>query len=272
MSAGMIAARRPKYAALALTTFQQATAYRITTIFTVLITFVWVFILYFLWDAAFSRSGRIAGYSWEEMRTYIVIAYGINALVGWSIGSGMMQSVKSGAIVIDMIRPLNYCGTQVARAVGFSIVEGIIAFALVIVFGLLVFGIQPPDSAIAAIGFVIALILGYFTKVLVIFLVSLLCFWVLNSVGLMWAQQAVITMLSGTLIPLALMPGWLRLITEILPLRGIVATPLAIYLGKATGWEMVGLLALQVGWLAVLWLAANRAWIAAFRAVEIQGG
>jgi ABC-2 type transport system permease protein len=58
----------------------------------------------------------------------------------------------------------------------------------------------------------------------------------------------------------------------VLPLRGIVATPLAIYLGKATGLEMLGLLGLQIAWLVVLWLVADRTWRRAFRAVEIQGG
>lgn len=266
------ATRRPRYVALAVTAFQQATAYRITTIFSILVNFFWVFILYFLWDAAFSESERIAGYSWAEMRTYIVLAYGINALVGWTIGSGMMQSVKSGAIVIDLVRPLNYCGTQLARAVGFSVVEGAISFVLTVLVGITIFDMQRPDSAVATAAFLVAVLAGYVTKVLVTFLFSLLCFWVLNSVGLMWAQMALINILSGTLIPLALMPDWLRIVANVLPLRGIVATPLALYLGKATGWEAAGLLALQGGWLVVLWVFANWAWKRAFRAVEIQGG
>ena len=57
-----------------------------------------------------------------------------------------------------------------------------------------------------------------------------------------------------------------------LPLRGIVATPVSIYLGGVQGWELAGVLALQLGWLAVLWWVTDKAWIAAFRAVEVQGG
>jgi ABC-type uncharacterized transport system permease subunit len=55
-------------------------------------------------------------------------------------------------------------------------------------------------------------------------------------------------------------------------LRGIVATPLGIYLGQYEGWALAGMLALQAGWLAVMWLTADRAWVRAFRAAEIQGG
>jgi ABC-2 type transport system permease protein len=264
--------RRPKYLAIASTALQQAIAYRVTTLFTVLITFVWVFILYYLWQAAFSKSDRIAGYSWDEMRTYILLAYGINALVGWRVGSQMMSSIKTGSIVLDLVRPLNYANTQVAFAAGVSVIEGVISFGLTILLGLLVFDMQPPASPLAAALFIVALAAGFLIKALAIFLISLLCFWTLNSVGLMWAQQSVISILSGTLIPLAMMPGWLRAISEVLPLRGIVATPVEIYLGKATGGELVGLLALQLGWLTAMWWFANWAWRKAFDAVEIQGG
>ena len=263
---------RPRYLAIAMTSFQEATAYRVSTLFTILISFLWVFILYALWSAAFAESTTIAGYSWREMRTYILLAYAMNALVGWRTGSKMMQSIKTGAITRDLIRPLNYCTTQLADAAGISVVEGGISFVLTLLLGMVFFGIEPPASPEAAVLFAVTLVAGFLTKSLVIFLISLLCFWTINSVGLMWAQQAVISMLSGTLIPLALMPGWLRLIADVLPLRGIVATPLAIYLGKATGWELIGLVALQFGWLAALWWFANWAWPRAFRAVEIQGG
>jgi ABC-2 type transport system permease protein len=264
--------RRPKYLAIASTALQQAIAYRVTTLFTVLITFVWVFILYYLWSAAFAQSDRIAGYSWDEMRTYILLAYGINALVGWRVGTMMMASIKTGAIVLDLVRPLNYCGTQVANAAGVSIVEGVISLGLTLILGVVFFDMQGPASPVATAVFLVALVAGFLIKALTTFLISLLCFWTLNSVGLMWAQQSVISILSGTLIPLALMPGWLRAISSVLPLRGIVATPVEIYLGKAVGWEMAGLMALQFGWLAVLWWFANWAWQKAFNAVEIQGG
>jgi ABC-2 type transport system permease protein len=100
---------------------------------------------------------------------------------------------------------------------------------------------------------VISVLLGFVTKVLVIFLISLLTFWTLHGVGPMWAQQSMIAILSGTLVPLALLPGWIRAIAEMLPLRGIVATPVSICLGTPGGRELAGLLALQVAWLALLW-------------------
>jgi ABC-2 type transport system permease protein len=262
----------PKYLSLARTTLQQAIAYRVTTFFNVGLTFIWVFILYFLWRAAYADTATIAGFSWEQMRTYVVIAYGINALVGWRIGSTMMATIRTGDVVFEMLRPQNYCTMQIARACGFTVIEGAISLIFTLLIGLLVLGIEPPASIASGLLFTFAVIMGFLTKVLVVFLVSLLTFWTLSGLGIMWSQQAIIQILSGTIVPLALMPGWLQWVANVLPLRGIVSTPLMLYLGKADGWHAVGLLVLQLGWLIALWVLANLAWRKAFTAVEIQGG
>ena len=261
-----------RYVAIARIALQQALAYRGTAIFTVLILFLWIGILFSFWSSAYDGRDDIAGYTHRDMRTYILLAYAINALVGWRVGRAMMSRIRTGEIVIDMIRPLNYRTTQLANAVGNGIVEGFVSFGIAVGLGLVFFDIRPPDSATAGTIFVASVMMGFVTKVLVIFLVTLLTFWTLQGVGLMWAQQAVIAILSGTLVPLALLPGWIRLIAEVLPLRGIVATPVAIYLGTSSGYGMLGLLALQAAWLALLWWVTDKAWIKAFRAVEIQGG
>lgn len=261
-----------RYAGIARMALQQALAYRGTAIFTVLILFLWIGILFSFWSSAYAGRDEIAGYTHRDMRTYILLAYAINALVGWRIARGMMGRIRTGEIVIDMIRPLNYRTTQLAQAAGGSVVEGAISFGIAIGLGLVFFDIRPPDGALSAALFAVSVLLGFVTKVLVIFLISLLTFWTLQGVGLMWAQQSVIAILSGTLVPLALLPGWIRVVAEVLPLRGIVATPVSIYLGTTGGWELAGLLALQVAWLALLWWVTDKAWIRAFRAVEIQGG
>jgi ABC-2 type transport system permease protein len=271
-----LASRRPgslrRYAGIARMALQQALAYRGTAIFTVLILFLWIGILFSFWSSAYAGREVIAGYTHRDMRTYILLAYAINALVGWRVGSAMMARIRTGEIVIDMIRPLNYRTTQLAMAAGNGVVEGAISFGIAIGLGLLFFDIRPPDGALAGALFALSVLLGFMTKVLVIFLITLLTFWTLQGVGLMWAQQSVIAILSGTLVPLALLPGWIRAVAEVLPLRGIVATPVSIYLGGVGGIELAGLLALQAGWLAVLWWVTDKAWIRAFRAVEVQGG
>ena len=265
-------APRPKYLSIALTAFQQAITYRVTTLTNIALTFIWVFILYYLWKAAFNERSMIQGFTWDDMRTYVVLAYGLNALVGWRIASNMMYTIRTGEIIRDLTRPLNYCLNQLSIAIGSATVEGILSLVLTLVAGLMFIGIRPPDSPLAAALFVIAVTLGFVTKALIVFSVSLLTFWTLNGVGIAWSRDAVINILGGTIIPLAMMPGWLRVVAEIAPMRGIVSTPLMLYLGKAEGPEAWRLIGLSAAWMIALWFFANWAWKAAFNRVEIQGG
>lgn len=263
---------RPRYLSIALTSFQQAIAYRITTLTNIALTFIWVFILYYLWKAAFNDHQIIQGFTWDDMRTYVVLAYGLNALIGWRIAANMMQTIRTGEILRDLTRPLNYCLSQLSIATGAALVEGILSLGLTMVVGLVFIGIQPPPSAIAAMLFVVAVVIGFFTKALIVFTFSLLTFWTLNGVGISWSREAVINILAGTIIPLAMLPGWLQSIANVAPMRGIISTPLMIYLGKAEGPEAWRLLAIAAAWLVALWFFANWAWKAAFNRVEIQGG
>ncbi len=264
--------RRPRYAAIATTAMQQAVAYRVGTLTGIIANFFWIAILYYLWRAAFAQQSRIGTFTWDEMRTYILLAYGINALIGFPAASRMMGTTRTGEIVIDMVRPLSYLRTQLALATGQAAIEGLCSLALVALLGVLVVGIVPPASPLAAVGFVLAVALGFVTKFLFVFTVSLVCFWTINAVGVNWAQLAIVNVLSGALVPIQFLPGLLQPIAAWSPLRGIVATPLGIYLGQYEGRALAGMLALQAGWLAALWLIADRAWVRAFRAVEIQGG
>lgn len=268
---GRVAPRR-RYLSIATTALQQSIAYRTSILLSVLLTFIWVVILYYLWRGAYSARGTIAGFDWDQMRTYIVLAFGLNALVGWRVGSQMMATIRTGDVVLEFVRPLNYATTQLARAVGGGLVEGGAALLVSMGIGLAWIHIRPPASAAAGAWFALSVVLAFVTKVLIIFLVSLLTFWTTSGTGLMWSQQAVLQILSGTIVPLALMPDWLRVVAEIAPMRGIASTPVLLWLGKASGWQAVQLVGLQVLWLAVLWVAANVLWRRAFNALEVQGG
>lgn len=109
-------------------------------------------------------------------------------------------------------------------------------------------------------------------KFLISFLAALLCFWTVNGIGLIWAQTAIVNLCSGALVPLAFFPSWLHTFVIWTPFQGIVAAPLAIYQGQATGWALWEALGGQVLWIVLLWMLARALWGPATRALAIQGG
>ena len=77
---------------------------------------------------------------------------------------------------------------------------------------------------------------------------------------------------SGFTVPLVIFPGWTRELVMLLPWAAYLQIPADIWLGQRQGWALVGGLALQAGWAAVLlgvcWLVLRQA----TRKVVVQGG
>jgi len=88
--------------------------------------------------------------------------------------------------------------------------------------------------------------------------------WVLNA-----ARNVIQAIGSGAWVPLALLPFHLGAAFAWLPFASMASAPLRIYTG--TG-EPLSLLALQVGWLVALAIAARAAWNASRERVALYGG
>lgn len=265
-------APRPKYLSLALTAMQGAIAYRGATIFNIVAGLAQVAVLYYLWRTVLAATPEVGGFDWDRMRTYVLLAYGVNALLSFPAESRLFGAIGSGQVAVELLRPTDYLRVQLAQALGSAVVEGGLSAALTLALGLAIFRIAPPASPGAALLFPVSVGLGFLVKFLVSYLTGLLCFWTLNAVGLLWARAAVTNILSGALIPLALFPDWLRAAALAAPFQAIIHTPLTIYLGEARGLALAGALASQAGWIVALWIVARLLWRPAVRTLTVQGG
>ncbi len=263
---------RPKYLSLASCAVQQAIAYRGRTLLNLVSGLMWVAVPYYLWRSVYSTRAEMAGFTWDEMRTYVLLAYAVNGLLTFYSLARLAAVVRSGQVACELLRPLDFLTAQLAYSLGAALVEAALSGGIALALALLFLHILPPAS-LAAAGLTLASVwLGFLVRFLVGYLVALLCFYTKNALGLIWAEGAVVSLLSGALLPLDLLPGWLQAAVRAAPFASIVYTPLAIYLGKLQGAALWQALGLQALWAAILWALARVLWRGSARALEIQGG
>jgi ABC-2 type transport system permease protein len=265
-------APRPKYRALVIAAIQRAITYRGTTLLSLLSGLVWVAVLFYLWRTVYVDQPRLGNFDWNQMRTYILVSYAVSTLISFSSAARILSAVRTGDIAMELLRPVDYLLFQLAQTFGSALIEGLLGSIIALLLGFLLLGIAPPVSVLAALLFLISVGLGFLIKFLITFLVALLCFWTTNGLGLIWAQTAVISLFSGALIPLQLLPGWLRTAALAAPFQGIVYTPVMIYMGAIQGAALWWALGLQIVWVIVLWRLARLMWMPALRALDLQGG
>ena len=90
-----------------------------------------------------------------------------------------------------------------------------------------------------------------------------------NVYALMQIRSAVSALMSGAVIPLALMPWGIGDVLGYLPFASLASGPLRIYTG--TG-DPALLLGLQAFWLAVLWPLAHLVWTVNRERLVSHGG
>jgi ABC-2 type transport system permease protein len=259
---------RPRYLSIAATAMQEALAYRLTTLLSMVSSLVWVAVLYYVWRSVYGGRPELEGFDWRAMQTYIVVAYAVNGLLSFLSLTQQTLAIRTGQVASELTRPVDYLALSIARASGRAVIEGVVGGALALVVGVLLLDVRGPSSALAAGLFVVSTVLGFLIKFLIHYLVALLAFFTTSSTGLLWAEIAVVNLLSGALIPLAFFPDWLQRLLAFLPFQGIVATPVGIYLGRTSALAI----GVQVLWVVGLVVLAKLLWRPSIRALDIQGG
>jgi ABC-2 type transport system permease protein len=180
------------------------------------------------------------------------------------------REVRSGDIAYRLARPLPYPLYHLGAALG----ERLLRFALNLIVGalvaLIVVGPIPlaPLSLLAALS---AALLGFVVDWIWTFTVSLLSFWVEDTMGLHLLYRRCQMLLGGMLIPLSAYPDWLRNITSMLPFQYLVYQPARLFVQTTvSGWLNVMLILVLIGIVSLLPMLAL--YHLGLRRVSAQGG
>lgn len=97
-------------------------------------------------------------------------------------------------------------------------------------------------------------------------------FWTLSGEGMLRLLPHIVILLSGTLVPLPLFPGWMQPFLDIQPFRCIIDIPCRLYTGVIPADESLFYLAFQAMWL-FLFITGGRILIKkAVNQFVVQGG
>ena len=257
--------------AVARTAFRQQLAYRGAALGGLVTNAVFGAFLASIYGALFvARGGApIGDFDRSAALTYVwlVQALIVPTLVwgSWDIA----LSIRSGAIAVDLLKPYSYFGYWLSRDLGRAGAGILMRMAPTIAIGLIFYSLVVPRNAAQAVAFVVSLVLAVMLSFALRFCVNLIAFWWTDTQGLRSAQLVVFSFLSGFLLPIAFYPDWLQRVLNVLPFRGIVMSPIDIWLGNG---NVALLLAGQAGWFVVVTVLANRLFGVAVRKVVVQGG
>lgn len=253
-------------------TFMTKFAYIKAFWFNVFGTAVSILIYYFLWKYVFQSRQELHGFSMAEMTSYVILSRILSSQFSGGINREFAEWVYKGNIVVELLRPMHLVSNLLGKRLGefffFLFFKGIPVGIL----GILLLGGVGPSGLPAFFCFFVSVMISVGILFWLEVLVGLISFFTLNTYGLAFTKSALLSILSGGVVPLFLFPEGMASILNVLPFAGMVSVPVSIYLGKYPVDQILSYLGLQVLWCIILGAAVMMFYRFAIRKVVVQGG
>jgi ABC-2 type transport system permease protein len=227
-----------------------------------------VLLLLQLWRVVLGPNGEASGYTTAAVLTYTLVGEAFSDQL--SARTQLTSAMWEGSIANRLLQPIGFVALFTIEMIGRWIFH-LIVFSLPLLLIAPLLGVDPRPASLAnGLMFAGSLVLAVVVAVALDFIFSGMIVVLEVPVWLVeYARGAIVAILSGALVPLALLPWNLGTTLDLLPFAATVSTPLRIYVGRG---DPAMLMLLQLGWAIVLWPLATWIWRANREQVVGYGG
>jgi ABC-2 type transport system permease protein len=265
-------ARYRFYVEVARAAFRRQLVYRWTNLAGLATNIFFGAVMSYVMVALFRGQHLTAGYSVEDALRYVWLVQALIMVVvpfGWT---DLMLTIRSGDVVADLSKPCDFYWYWFSREVGRDGYYFFFRTVPIYLGGVLLFGLGPPGSWGSLLWAGICLPIGAALGIAYRFLYNIIAFWILEARAMVTMGQVLATFFSGSYIPIAFMPLWLKSVVVWLPFNGMMNVTAEAFTGKLLGGALVFEILRQLGWLVLLTVIARAVTAKARRRVVIQGG
>ena len=265
-----------KYLALFRIRFINALQYRAAALAGVATQFAWGFMEIFAFAAFYRANPAAFPMEFSQTVSYIWLQQAFLALfMMWFWEGDIASAITDGNIAYELVRPVDLYGRWFCQAAANRLARAalrcmpilLVAFLLPAPYRMTL----PPNLAQLAL-FLLSAALSLGVVVSFSMLVYISLFYTLSPGGVRAITSIASDFLSGAYVPLPFFPGPVRFVAELLPFAAMQNMPLRLYSGNIAGMEALRGIALQMFWLAALWLAGRFTMGRALKKVVVQGG
>ena len=223
-----------------------------------------------LWTSV-ADEAPFRGFAERDFVAYYLAALIVRNLTGSWVVWQINEEIRSGTMSTRLLRPIHpfagYAGTHLSAVPLRALIALPVAAIMLVTSARDVLATGALELALFAVSLAGAWVLTF----AVLIAIGSIAFWIERTMGIFEIYLGVFAVLSGYLVPLALMPRWIQAIAEHAPFRFMLSAPVEILIGRAEGAEAARLVALQLGWAAAAVVLALALWRRGIRRYEAYG-
>lgn len=247
-------------------------AYQFQIWFNVVIETVTLVITVAFWNAVYAGRETVGGLTAAQTLNYVMLA---RIFHDGTFSTTMVRQfgelVREGGIATALLRPLDFQFSMYLQKLALLSLNTMMRLPLVL-FAWLFFGLQFPSEPIVWLAAAFTLLLGQAIMFCFDWILACAVFYVTDAWGVATARAGIAMFLSGMLIPLPMMPDWLRAIATVLPFSQAVYLPISVLSGLTLPAKLPRIWLLQTLYLITLALLSRLAFSRAVRVITVQGG
>jgi len=229
-----------------------------------------------IWRAIFADTGEeaIRGYDYASMIWYFLMILLVDNLVTptedeWQIAA----DIREGQISAFLVKPLNYLGYRFSLFLSYRLVYTLVTvLPVALAFWWFRDYIVLPSEWITWPVFLLSAAMSACISFLIAYTLALLAFWILEISTVVFIFFSFEYFLSGQTFPVDIMPEWFQAILRWLPFPYELFFPVQIFLERVQGAALWSGLAIQAGWVIVLYGVSQVMWRAGIRRYQAVGG
>src|SRR3979411_2272126 len=230
----------------------------------------------FLWRAIFQEPGGrgFGGYDYGSMIYYYLLTILVSNLVtptedDWQIAA----DIREGQINSFLTKPLNYLGYRAGIFLaGRLVYTAVTIIPIALIFFYFRDYLQLPSSVVTYLLSITSLVMAAFIQFFITYSLAMMAFWILEISTIVFIVYSFEYFLGGQMFPIDIMPPILQEILKWSPFYYELFCPIAIFLERLKGTDMIQALAIQTGWLLLAWAWANFMWKRGLGHYQAVGG
>ena len=266
-----------KYLSFFRIRFQTGLQYRAAAWGGMLTQFAWGFMYLLLYNAFYAAEPGAYPMSLTATSSYVWLNQAFLMLFAiWGGTDGdVLNSIMSGQIAVELIRPLDLYAMWMARAYAVRLSQALLRCLPILAVAALLpepYGLRLPPDPAAALLFPVSAALSLTLVVALTMLVYEMLFFTVSANGLRTIVNTLVDFCSGGILPLPFFPEGLRQALELSPFGSLQNVCLRIYSGDIAGTEALRRIGLQLFWCGALIGLGKWLFTRCRRRVVVQGG
>lgn len=223
-----------------------------------------------LWTAV-ARDAPFGRFDQADFVAYYLAALIVRTLTGSWVVWEMNHEIRTGALSMRLLKPVHPFVAYSAEHLAAIPLRGLLALPIAAIMLAATDGGRLVGDPLLVAALPLAIAGAWCITFLSMIVIGTLGLFVERSLAIFEVWLGLHAVMSGYLVPLELLPGWLQRASEWLPFRYMLGFPVELLIGHLDRAHAARALAIQWAFVAGLALLAARVWKAGVRRFEAYG-